>query len=194
MPDEAPVTSATGFLSFIELPSKRWSVIIVHSPYDEHHIVRQKKNTGYDRCGSPLGAGWVQVLQRRFAQGLGELGVIDRAGQHQSADHRGHCHERAFVGTRRSLVGRMPCDDIDHFLDATGRGSRSEEHTSELQSQSNLVCRLLLEKKKNNDTASLDSHLTSAISRIVVLITYSHTILIVQTITTCSSNLLLLSL
>src|SRR2546430_13574550 len=29
---------------------------------------------------------------------------------------------------------------------------RSEEHTSELQSQSNLVCRLLLEKKKNNKT------------------------------------------
>src|SRR5688572_31391493 len=30
------------------------------------------------------------------------------------------------------------------------RRSRSEEHTSELQSQSNLVCRLLLEKKKQN--------------------------------------------
>src|SRR2546427_6741194 len=29
-----------------------------------------------------------------------------------------------------------------------GRRRRSEEHTSELQSQSNLVCRLLLEKKK----------------------------------------------
>src|SRR2546427_8052905 len=29
---------------------------------------------------------------------------------------------------------------------------RSEEHTSELQSQSNLVCRLLLEKKKKNDS------------------------------------------
>src|SRR2546430_7806543 len=29
-----------------------------------------------------------------------------------------------------------------------GEHSRSEEHTSELQSQSNLVCRLLLEKKK----------------------------------------------
>src|SRR5688572_32350080 len=29
-------------------------------------------------------------------------------------------------------------------------GRRSEEHTSELQSQSNLVCRLLLEKKKTN--------------------------------------------
>src|SRR5260221_7713 len=30
------------------------------------------------------------------------------------------------------------------------RGSRSEEHTSELQSHSDLVCRLLLEKKKKN--------------------------------------------
>src|SRR2546430_13683028 len=30
------------------------------------------------------------------------------------------------------------------------RNARSEEHTSELQSQSNLVCRLLLEKKKKN--------------------------------------------
>src|SRR2546430_10756037 len=31
-------------------------------------------------------------------------------------------------------------------------GGRSEEHTSELQSQSNIVCRLLLEKKKNTTT------------------------------------------
>src|SRR2546427_13283050 len=32
---------------------------------------------------------------------------------------------------------------------ASPRAGRSEEHTSELQSQSNLVCRLLLEKKKD---------------------------------------------
>src|SRR2546430_14913832 len=32
------------------------------------------------------------------------------------------------------------------------RSTRSEEHTSELQSQSNLVCRLLLEKKKNSNS------------------------------------------
>src|SRR5256885_8721955 len=35
---------------------------------------------------------------------------------------------------------------IDILLDL--RGNRSEEHTSELQSPCNLVCRLLLEKKK----------------------------------------------
>src|SRR2546430_11704287 len=34
---------------------------------------------------------------------------------------------------------------------------RSEEHTSELQSQSNLVCRLLLEKKKTHDTSDASS-------------------------------------
>src|SRR2546430_12969946 len=36
----------------------------------------------------------------------------------------------------------------DYHVDP-GQEFRSEEHTSELQSQSNLVCRLLLEKKKN---------------------------------------------
>src|SRR2546430_10696584 len=49
--------------------------------------------------------------------------------------------------------------DISHMGEVTVSGAgaadflnhRSEEHTSELQSQSNLVCRLLLEKKKNNN-------------------------------------------
>src|SRR2546427_1903560 len=35
---------------------------------------------------------------------------------------------------------------------AVAGAARSEEHTSELQSQSNLVCRLLLEKKKKHKT------------------------------------------
>src|SRR2546427_6254459 len=38
---------------------------------------------------------------------------------------------------------------------------RSEEHTSELQSQSNLVCRLLLEKKKNKNRKPRTRHLVS---------------------------------
>src|SRR2546430_4613900 len=38
---------------------------------------------------------------------------------------------------------------IDKYPTGNGRVFRSEEHTSELQSQSNLVCRLLLEKTKN---------------------------------------------
>src|SRR2546430_11606919 len=38
----------------------------------------------------------------------------------------------------------------------SGSSRRSEEHTSELQSQSNLVCRLLLEKKKKTTLVSTD--------------------------------------
>src|SRR2546430_7124062 len=41
-----------------------------------------------------------------------------------------------------------------------GFHARSEEHTSELQSQSNLVCRLLLEKKKK-DNAGRRPHMTN---------------------------------
>src|SRR2546430_9442679 len=37
------------------------------------------------------------------------------------------------------------------------RSPRSEEHTSELQSQSNLVCRLLLEKKNKNKTTAYEA-------------------------------------
>src|SRR2546430_10862101 len=39
--------------------------------------------------------------------------------------------------------------DLRTSSSSSSSSSRSEEHTSELQSQSNLVCRLLLEKKKN---------------------------------------------
>src|SRR2546430_7678008 len=41
---------------------------------------------------------------------------------------------------------------------AGGHRERSEEHTSELQSQSNLVCRLLLEKKKHVFPAIQTTH------------------------------------
>src|SRR2546430_9976826 len=69
-----------------------------------------------------------------------------------------------------SMVHRLRRDrDCNRRHEASGRhqknGFRSEEHTSELQSQSNLVCRLLLEKKKKNlssncyTVASTDSYL-----------------------------------
>src|SRR2546426_2263889 len=47
-------------------------------------------------------------------------------------------------------------DDIGEGLIRAGHSARSEEHTSELQSPCNLVCRLLLEKKKIKDTICSD--------------------------------------
>src|SRR5256885_12928573 len=67
----------------------------------------------------------------------------------------------------RSLMRRGPEPDAeragirrasrDYFTLVRSRLSvlRSEEHTSELQSPCNLVCRLLLEKKKKNDNATI---------------------------------------
>src|SRR5437588_7033055 len=49
------------------------------------------------------------------------------------------------------VPGRPPCGGSDST--ATGQSERSEEHTSELQSHSDLVCRLLLEKKKEKKQA-----------------------------------------
>src|SRR2546427_7587414 len=49
----------------------------------------------------------------------------------------------------RQGVGRACRDAGGSRRPGCGTPARSEEHTSELQSQSNIVCRLLLEKKKN---------------------------------------------
>src|SRR5690242_21301755 len=54
-------------------------------------------------------------------------------------------------GPRRGArAGRRPGGGTPALAGARPRG-RSEEHTSELQSHVNLVCRLLLEKKKNEE-------------------------------------------
>src|SRR5690606_41533408 len=59
------------------------------------------------------------------------------------------------IGNAKSLRGgsllMSPLKGIDGNIYAIAQGNlvRSEEHTSELQSRENLVCRLLLEKKKN---------------------------------------------
>src|SRR2546430_12322614 len=62
------------------------------------------------------------------------------------------CAAGAISGLSRTTIS---CSIHPKACNASGR---SEEHTSELQSQSNLVCRLLLEKKKqktSNPTTSL---------------------------------------
>src|SRR5258708_11564692 len=52
----------------------------------------------------------------------------------------------------RPCSAACPCGShLALCLVSTVHGVRSEEHTSELQSPDHLVCRLLLEKKKNND-------------------------------------------
>src|SRR2546422_7846996 len=56
-----------------------------------------------------------------------------------------------------ALVVALIVLGADHHLGMIGTESRSEEHTSELQSRLHLVCRLLLEKKKRQKSLD-DAH------------------------------------
>src|SRR3989442_8521488 len=59
-------------------------------------------------------------------------------------------HFRQFRASERHLI-LPPCSNTDSAFPQTSF-RRSEEHTSELQSRPHLVCRLLLEKKKQLNT------------------------------------------
>src|SRR5690349_22985674 len=70
---------------------------------------------------------------------LADGATADRSGRHDGAVPDGTLRS----GHRRRRL--VPADRPADFADG-----RSEEHTSELQSRRDLVCRLLLEKKKKN--------------------------------------------
>src|SRR5690606_39329495 len=78
-------------------------------------------------------------LDDTLAEATGTLSNVDQ--------HPGDVGSETFERTKELAVE----DQIDERLadvdDALARIERSEEHTSELQSRENLVCRLLLEKK-----------------------------------------------
>src|SRR5690349_23893222 len=73
------------------------------------------------------------------------------------------CNPRA-GGRWKALAGILDSEEARHvrrIVTDSVEDIRSEEHTSELQSRRDLVCRLLLEKKKKTNTANkqLCSHL-----------------------------------
>src|SRR5690606_41405177 len=73
---------------------------------------------------------------------------------YQQVLHHAHLFEQTHMleGAYHTLACQLEAGHAADFLaakaDAAGTGLRSEEHTSELQSRENLVCRLLLEKNK----------------------------------------------
>src|SRR4051812_49731915 len=60
------------------------------------------------------------------------------------------------------LVPHPPGDEVEVGRGSRAGGQRSEEHTSELQSHVNLVCRLLLEKKNKTPASGVASAVTTA--------------------------------
>src|SRR2546427_7318080 len=104
--------------------------------------IRDLTVTGVQTCALPI---WRQrdlVLQ---VQGPREVAVECAAAQGAAAVERGHGQH----GVPEVHIGQGAAAEGQRILVLLAQlHARSEEHTSELQSQSNLVCRLLLEKKK----------------------------------------------
>src|SRR6266545_1995540 len=68
---------------------------------------------------------------------------------------------------RSELLGQHR-EDLRRGVDGGGVVARSEEHTSELQSLAYLVCRLLLEKKKNSTVKATQEFRNSVVKRLVL--------------------------
>src|SRR5690606_41759322 len=75
----------------------------------------------------------------------------EESDQHRSEYHR-MVTEKPFPGKGADDVRHDPEGGQDHDVHFRVTKNRSEEHTSELQSRENLVCRLLLEKKTQKTT------------------------------------------
>src|SRR5215211_3747221 len=118
IPRFPPLTSATRPFSVMKPPDPK-SVKILHSQDAERRLDRFLRG-------------------RRDGDVPSEIPALQR--HHRAPDLAG----QPYLGERSVLTA----DGEHHVARADDRQVRSEEHTSELQSHSDLVCRLLLEKKK----------------------------------------------
>src|SRR5260370_19318471 len=116
--------------------------------------------------GAVATIGSMATLATRNLQVAGWI-IGDRVPKSPSAilESIAHSQISRFIGQYRTTAGgRAPA--FDHRRGSRNRKPRSEEHTSELQSHLNLVCRLLLEKKKTYKKAEpLSDSLSASTAR-----------------------------
>src|SRR5438477_3645413 len=94
--------------------------------------------------------------------------IDDARGLPERPPHRGDHPIAARIDLRLEHRRRRIGDEAG--ADPLDRRRRSEEHTSELQSHVNLVCRLLLEKKKKNKNLSTQQQVFYNMAKIVMQI------------------------
>src|SRR5256885_7546991 len=117
------------------------------------------------RTGQGAGA------RSRGGTGGGTASGRSRGRTTAGSTRRGRCSSRGSGRSAEAARARSPSNwptsprdgETGRTRRASGAGRRqSEEHTSELQSPCNLVCRLLLEKKKKNHHSLFKEHMNSS--------------------------------
>src|SRR2546427_5280474 len=116
----------------------RWVVLVFFFFFQAEDGIRDLTVTGVQTCALPISV-LRQTILAHVQPHAGE-GRRHDDGEEQE-QHEGELPEGPLV--LAGLVPHQPVGACEQW-----KHERSEEHTSELQSQSNLVCRLLLEKKK----------------------------------------------
>src|SRR5437667_4342930 len=118
---------------------------------------------GYFRAAVDLRPDYSEI-HRNLARALFQAGQLDEAGrEYQTAIRLNGRDWQAHYGLGEVLAQQ------NHMADG-----RSEEHTSELQSHHELVCRLLLEKKKNKSKPRTESANLVSIKRASASVVYSN--------------------
>src|SRR5438034_7996767 len=104
------------------------------------HLAREAREVGIARAHDEHGVAGLRLAQHPLADGI-VVGGVDAA-------HLGGEIGRQSVARDVFCHGAARVKNLGIAKAVLGPEQRSEEHTSELQSHSDLVCRLLLEKKK----------------------------------------------
>src|SRR5207249_5221322 len=103
-------------------------------------VERRRSHGRLERDSTVASARGLKVRQKTLARGRPD--AVCRTGPGAGRRRSPHWRTGGFTATGASIIDMKI--DIDKLTEA----ERSEEHTSELQSRFDLVCRLLLEKKK----------------------------------------------
>src|SRR2546430_8978435 len=122
--------------------------------------VPPSSNFGVTKLGKPWNTGPVEILRRSFQVDKPAKSVrlyATALGAYKFHVNGKPVSDQILAPGWTDFRQHVAYQVYDVTADIT-TGKRSEEHTSELQSQSNLVCRLLLEKKKKNKTITYSYH------------------------------------
>src|SRR2546426_9281549 len=127
---------------------------LVHRLFVPQRLDRIESRRAAGRIQSEPDASEGRRTQRGDNGPQRDVGRYGREAGDGEREHAAHEHpDRApDEGQGRGLDQELPQDRAPRRAERLADADRSEEHTSELQSPCNLVCRLLLEKKKKTNT------------------------------------------